>query len=109
MAIDWNKVGLDALNAAKAVVGAQWKNIAAPAAAQIGALISVGKHIESECEAGKLTQDEFATLKSMQKNALEGIIAAHQGISIVVAEQAAAAAVNVVVTALSGMAGFAFV
>jgi hypothetical protein len=109
MPIDWNQVATDALNAAKKVVGTAWTNVATPAGAQITAMVSIGQEIEKSFNAGTITQDEYSMLKSMQKNALEGILAGYKAIGIVVAEQAAAAAWDVVATALGSLAGFALV
>ncbi|MBV8188045.1 MAG: hypothetical protein JOY64_29870 [Alphaproteobacteria bacterium] len=109
MAIDWNKVATDALDAAKNVVGAEWSNVATPAGQQVTALVAIGQQIETDFAAGKMDQSQYSMLKAMQKNAISGVLSAYTGIGIVVAEQAAAAAWNVVATALGSLAGFALV
>lgn len=104
--INWNQVAADALAAAKTVVGNAWQNVAVPAGYQITALVAIGRHIEDEFAAGKLDQADYDLLKAMHRNAIAGVLAAYQGIGIVVAEQAADAAWNVVAKALGGLAGF---
>ena len=109
MPIDWGQVGLATLVAAKNIVGANWAHVAIPAAEQIKALVAIGEHIEAEHAAGRMTQENYDMLRSMEKNAVEGVLSADKGIGIVIAEQAAAAAWDVVETALGTVAGFAFV
>jgi hemoglobin-like flavoprotein len=109
MAIDWGQVGVEALNAAKNVIGAQFANVAKPAAQQIDELTSIGADIEARHAAGEMTQEKYDMLRTMAKNALEGVLAADQAIATVVVEQAVAAAWAVVEKALGTLAGFAFV
>jgi len=71
-------------------------------------MISIGQSIEQSNSQGRLTSLEYNTLKSMQKNALEGILNAYEAVGIVVAEQAADAAWNVLSQALIKGAGIAF-
>jgi hypothetical protein len=98
MAIDWTKVGTQLESSVGGVVGTAWKNAAAGASAQFKAIVAVGQNIEQQKDS--LTQVEYNSLKLMQQRALEGVLQTYQGISLDVAEQAAAAAWNVVATAL---------
>ena len=79
-------------------VGADWRVVAPAAKAQITALLQIAQAIE----AGRndLSPDEYDALRLSQQRALEGVLASYAAISIVVAEQAAAAAWNVVAQAL---------
>ena len=98
MAIDWTKVGTQLESSVGGVVGTAWKNAAAGASAQFKAIVTVGQNIEQQKDS--LTQVEYNSLRLMQQRALEGVLQTYQGISLDVAEQAAAAAWNVVATAL---------
>ncbi len=98
MAIDWGKVGTQLEKSVGGVVGGAWQNAAAGASAQFKAIVAVGQSIEQQKDS--LTQLEYNSLKLMQQRALEGILQTYQGISIDIAEQAAAAAWNVVAAAL---------
>ena len=63
-------------------------------------MITVGQSIERSRNAGKLTDLEYDSLQSMQKNALKGILSSYEAVGILVAEQAAQAAWGVVSQAL---------
>ncbi|SRR5258707_1759792 len=98
MAIDWSSVGGSVEQAVASVIGADW-GVAAPAAkAQITALIETAQTIEADKD--NMSAAEYNGLRLSQQRALEGVLSAYAAISIVVAEQAAAAAWNVVAQAL---------
>ena len=98
MAIDWSKVGSSVEKAVSDVLGADL-NIVVPAAkAQIAALIQIGQSIEDDRDT--LSLAEYNGLRLSQQRAVEGVLSAQEGISIVVAEQAAAAAWDAVAQAL---------
>jgi hypothetical protein len=107
MAIDWGQVGTQVKSAVMNVLGKSWKTVSGAAGPQLEAMVSVGKNIEQEFIAHSLTQDEYNSLRSMQKNALEGILSSYEAVGIITAEQAADAAWGVVAQALKG-AGIAF-
>jgi len=98
MAINWTTVERQIEQAVKGVVGGAWQNAAAGASAQFAALIAVGKQIEADRDS--MQQAEYDSLKLMQRRALHGVLQAGAGISLDIAEQAAAAAWNVLVTAV---------
>ena len=98
MAIDWAKVGNQLGQSVGGVVGAAWQNASVGANAQFKAIIAVGQEIEQKKDS--LSQLEYNSLKIMQQRALEGILQTYQGISLDIAEQAAAAAWNVVAGAI---------
>jgi hypothetical protein len=100
MAIDWQQVGPEVSNAVMTVLGNAWQTVSNAAGPQIQAIISIGQSIEQSKDAGNLTELEYSSLRSMQRNALEGILSSYEAVGIVVAEQAAQAAWNVISQAL---------
>jgi hypothetical protein len=96
--IDWNKVVSDATKAAEQVLGTQWPGIAKSTTNQIAALVENAKSIETE--KAFMTALEYKAIKLTQQRALEGVIAGTEAMSIVVAEQVAAAVWGVVEGAL---------
>jgi hypothetical protein len=108
MAIDWTHVGQDVEAAVVDVIKARWSTVSVAAGAQIQAMISIGRSIEQSHNDGRLTTLEYNTLRSAEENALEGILIAYEAIGIVIAEQAAQAAWNVISQALIKGAGIVF-
>ena len=98
MAVDWSSVGSSVEQAVAAVVGADWRIVAPAAKAQITALVETAQAIEADKD--NMSTAEYNGLRLSQQRALEGVLAAYAAVSIVVAEQAAAAAWNVVAQAL---------
>jgi hypothetical protein len=98
MAIDWSSVGGSVEHAVASVIGADWGVTAPAAKAQITALIETAQAIEADKD--NMSAAEYNGLRLSQQRALEGVLSAYAAISIVVAEQAAAAAWNVVAQAL---------
>jgi hypothetical protein len=96
--IDWSQVLKDAIAAAQQVIGARGPSIAHSATVQITALVDNAKFIEAN--KGSMSALEFRATKINQQRALEGVLAGFEAISIVVAEQVAAAVWGVVETAL---------
>jgi hypothetical protein len=96
--IDWSKVLADAVSAAETVIGAQWPSVAQSATSQIVALVENGKFIEQS--RATMTDMEYKATKINQQRALEGVLKGFAAISIVVAEQVAAAVWDVVEKAL---------
>ncbi len=107
MAIDWGQVGTGVKNAVIKVLGNSWQTVSGAAGPQVEAMVSVGRSIEQSYNAHTLSEAEYQSLRSMQKNALEGILSSYEAVGIVVAEQAADAAWNVISQALL-KAGLAF-
>jgi hypothetical protein len=98
MAINWTTVETQLEQAVKGVVGGAWQNAAAGASAQLAAIIAVGKQIEAGQNG--MQQAEYDSLKLMQQRALDGVLQTDAGISLDIAQQAAAAAWNVLVNAI---------
>ena len=108
MAIDWAQVGKDVEAAVINVLKTNWNTVSTAAGPQLQAMISIGQSIETSHNQGRLTTLEYNTLRSAQKNALEGILSGYEAVGIVTAEEAAAAAWNVISQALIKGAGIAF-
>jgi hypothetical protein len=98
MAIDWSSVGGSVEQAVASVLGADWGIVGPAARAQISALVQTAQAIEADKD--NMSGDEYDVLRLTQQRALEGVLSAYAAISIVAAEQAAAAAWNVVAQAL---------
>jgi hypothetical protein len=96
--INWNQVLTDASKAAENIVGARWPSIAQTATTQIVALVENGKFIEQN--KATMTDLEYKATKLNQQRTLEGVLKGFAAISIVVAEQVAAAVWSVVENAL---------
>jgi hypothetical protein len=106
MAIEWDTVGKDAIAAMLRTIGADMRLVDTRIAAQINGLVRTAQSIERN--RNSLTTLEYQSLALSQRRALHGLLATYAGISIVVAEQAAEAAWNVVAQALKA-ASVAFV
>ena len=98
MAIDWSNIGSAVEQAVAAVVGADWAIVRPAARAQLTALVEIAQAIEADRD--NMSAAEYNGLRLSQQRALEGVLASYAAISIVVAEQAAAAAWSVVAQAL---------
>jgi len=107
--INWGQVGNDVKTAVSGVLGSSWNIVSSAAGPQIQAMINIAQMIEQSYSQGNLTKDEYDTLRSNQKNALEGVLSSYAAVGIVVAEQAADAAWAVVSRALQSGAGVAFI
>jgi len=98
MAIDWSNVGRSVEQAVAGVVGADLSILGPAGRAQLTALVETAQAIEVDRDS--MSAAEYNGLRLSQQRALEGVLSASAAISIVVAEQAAAAAWNVVSQAL---------
>jgi hypothetical protein len=98
MAIDWSTVGNQMGASVEDVVGPAWQNAATGATVQFAALVAAGQQIELNKDS--MQEAEYDSLKLMQQRALEGVLQAYEGISLDVAEEAASAAWDVLVTTL---------
>lgn len=107
MSVDWQQVATDVKNAVLKVLGNSWQTVSSAAGPQLEAMVSIGQNVEQSYNAHRLSEVEYKSLRSMEKNALEGILSSYEAVGIVVAEQAADAAWNVIAQALL-KAGIAF-
>ena len=107
MPMDWQQIATDLRTAVMQVLGASWQTVSTAAGPQLDAMIGVGQSIEQSYRAGKLSELEYQSLRSMEKNALEGILSSYAAVGIVTAEEAADAAWSVISQALL-KAGLAF-
>jgi hypothetical protein len=98
MAINWTTVESQIGREVGMTVGPAWQNAVHGASAQFAAIIAAGREIENGRDS--MQQAEYDSLKLMQQRALDGVLQTFAGISLDIAQQAAAAARNVIVTAL---------
>ena len=98
MSINWGDVEKKALQDVSCIVGRAWNNVSVGASTQLCALIAAGKRIETNKDT--MLKVEYDNLRLMQQRAMEGVLQAYEGIGIDVAEQAASAAWQSVITAL---------
>jgi hypothetical protein len=98
VAINWTTVGKDIAQAVSNVVGPAWQNASAGASVQFAEVIAAGEEIEQS--QASMTPQDYDDLKLMQQRALAGVLQTYSGISRDVAEQAAATAWGVIVSAL---------
>jgi hypothetical protein len=98
MAINWTTVERQIEQAVGGIVGTAWQNAASGASAQLAELIAAGQQIEADRK--NMQQAEYDSLKLMEQRALDGVLQTFAGISRDIAEQAAAAAWNVLVDAV---------
>jgi hypothetical protein len=90
MTVSWTKTETLIEQAVSKTVGAAWQIASSGASTQFAALIAAGKQIEQKKDT--LKQAEYDSLKLMQQRALEGVLLTYQGISLDMAQLAAAAA-----------------
>lgn len=111
MSVDWSQVLKSVEQAVMDVLGRNWQISSKVALAQTGALVAVGKSIEEAANASPptITRVEFESLSLSQQRAMSGVLQAFEAIGIVTAEQAAAAAWNVVAQALKAGTGLPFI
>jgi hypothetical protein len=102
VAINWTTVETQIAQAVAGIVGPAWQNAATGASTQFAAIIAAGKQIEAD--RNSMQQAEYDSLKLMQQRALEGVLQTYEGISLDIAQRAAAAAWNVIVNALTSAA-----
>ena len=102
MAINWSSVGSDILNAITGVLGPAWQTNYPSALAQVQAIIAAGQQLDQSLSGpNPMPQSDYNTLKTMQQRALEGVLLAYEGIGLIVAQQAAAAAWNALTKAIA--------
>jgi hypothetical protein len=102
MSVDWSATEQKAISAIKDVLSGAWGDVATGASAQVKALVSIGASVEAAIQSDppSITQSDYQALLLSAQRALDGVLQTYEAVGIVIAEQAAAAAVNVVVTAL---------
>lgn len=107
MAIDWGSVAKQVDAAVGGILGKDWGTAYSGASAQIAALVQIGQSIE--LNDARMSADDYKSLQLMEQRAIEGVLQTYQSITIIAAEQAAAAAWNVVAQALKAACGFPFI
>lgn len=102
MSINWSQVEASVVSAVKGVLKGDWSAVSAGAQAQIKALVHAGQEIEIALNSNppQISKSDYQALMVSAHRAIEGVLQTYEAIGIVIAEQAAAAALNVVVNAL---------
>ena len=103
MSVDWSKLQSNIEISIANVIGADWQTIQSGVYPQIAALVMAARTIDSDRE--QMSELEYQSLKLSQQRALEGVLQSYAAITIVVADQAAAAAWSVVEDAVGKVAG----
>jgi len=98
---DWTKTRDAVIAAAKNSLGTSWGIAAGTAVAQISGLVAVAKYIDDNKDS--LTVENYQHLMKLQKTALEDALAGIEMIGITAAQNAAAAAMDVLIEALPGL------
>ncbi|HFK4066707.1 TPA: hypothetical protein ACG1UU_004168 [Kluyvera ascorbata] len=98
---DWTKVRDATIEAAKKSLGLAWGAAAGTAVAQISGLVAVAKYIDDN--KASLTVENYQHLIRLQKTALEDALSGIEMIGITAAQNAAAAAMDVLIQALPGL------
>lgn len=106
---DWATVEKQAVDAAATVLTGAWDRVSKTAVTQIEAMTKIAARMEADYaeQPPALSESEYQSVRSAQKNALEGILSAYEGIGILAAEQAADAAWAVLEKALVASIPFA--
>lgn len=96
--INWNNVGTQILQTVVNVVHGAWTTVTPAIDAQLQRLVAAGQRIETEHEI--MQQAEYDDLKQTLSSTLQFTLLVSEGIGLVVAQQAAAAAWNTLVSAI---------
>ena len=105
MALDWQKVGSDALEAMKGVLADKWGDVATLATYHANQIVELGKFIE--VNRNTLKPLVLQHLVDEKAEYITANIGGLEGIASVIVRQAANAAINVLVSALNSALGFA--
>ncbi|MFZ6687347.1 hypothetical protein ACO0K0_06330 [Undibacterium sp. SXout11W] len=105
MATDWNAVRDAALGAGREALGSAWTTASSGATAQISALVGIAEYVQEN--QNSMSADEVSHLFSQQKAALQNVLIGYAGIGFADANNAVAATVNSILSAVPELLGFA--
>jgi hypothetical protein len=104
-AVDWNTVAQQAITAVANSLGASWTSVSGAATHSIQLLVQTAQYIAAN--SATLDQTDQKLLTDNQQLAMKNVLLGYEDVGIVAAEQAIAAASNVVqgalTTALAGI------
>ncbi len=103
MAVDWQVVGQDALNAMRGTFADKWGNVAALATFHANEIVEFGKFLE--VNRSTLDPEVYQHLVEEKVEYIKANLGGLEAISSVMARQAARAALMVLVTALNAGLG----
>lgn len=106
MSLDFNSLFTDMVNAAKESLGEHWEGIKDVATTSFKSLAMHFVEIEKMRVEGTISQEKACLLVGMQKDAVKIAIATEKGLSLLAAEAALNAALDVVRAAVNTAIGF---
>lgn len=107
MALNFNSLLEDMVTAARESLGEHWQGIKDVATSSFKSLAQHLVDIENMKAKGTITEEKACLLIGMQKDAIKIAIATEKGLSLLAAEAALNAAVDVVRSAVNRAIGFA--
>jgi len=106
MSMDAEELGASMLGAVRSVVGERWPEIEQLAEDELGDLARVMLRIEFRQSTGTISEAEARALMRIHRNTVETVLAGIQGMTLVMAEVAVNAAMDVVRGAVNSSVGF---
>ena len=106
MALDVEQLLGDMITAVKGVVGNRWPDIQNLAEDELEDLARVFARIEARKLAGTISDVEAKALLKIHRNTVETVLASIEGMSLIMAEMAINAAMDVISDAVNTAAGF---
>ena len=106
MSMDAEELGTSMLGAVRSVVGDRWPEIQQLAEDELEDLARVLVRIELRQSTGAISEAEARALMRIHRNTVETVLAGIQGMTLVMAEMAVNAAMDVVRVAVNSSVGF---
>ena len=106
MELDVDKLFEDMVAAVKGVVAGRWPEIQNLAEDELKALAELLVRIEARKAAGTISDDDARSLLKIHRNTVETVLASIQGMTLIAAEMAVNAALNVVKEAVNKALNF---
>jgi hypothetical protein len=105
MAIDWNQIGVNALGAMKGVFADKWGEVASLAQFHAAQIVSLGQYLDAN--KNTLSPDVYQHLLQEKADYITANLGGLEGITSVMAREAANAAIDVLTKALTAAASAA--
>lgn len=109
MSIDVEGIAGQMIGAVRDVVDDRWPTIQNLAADELRDLAQILARIEARKRTGIIGEAEATALFKVHKNATRVVLAGLQGMTLVLAEEAINAALNVIKTAINDAVGFVLI
>ena len=104
MATDWSTLRSDAISAAQSVLGPAWAAASSGATGAITSLVHTAQYIDQN--KASMTPAEAQFLSNQQKQAMQNVLTGYEAIGIAAAQNAVAAVIQAVLTAIPALVGF---